>query len=102
MIAITRRAALGGVAGVSARPVFAQPSWPNRPLTLVVGFPAGGPVDTVSRIIGEGLSRRLGQRIVVENKPGATGTVAAAQVAHATPDGYTLTMFPGTFAASVA
>src|SRR4051794_15292134 len=99
MITITRRAALGGLSGLIATPLFAQPAWPNRPLTLVVGFPAGGPVDTVSRIIGEGLSRRLGQQIVVENKPGATGTIAAAQVAHAAPDGYTLTMLPGTFAA---
>lgn len=102
MTTMTRRAALGGLSALISAPLFAQPSWPNRPLTLVVGFPAGGPVDTVSRIIGEGLSRRLGQPIVVENKPGATGTIAAAQVAHAAPDGYTLTMFPGTFAASVA
>ena len=102
MVAITRRAALGGLAGLIARPVFAQPAWPIRPLTLIVGFPAGGPVDIVSRIIGEGLSKRLGQQVVVENKPGATGTIAAAQVARAAPDGYTLTMLPGTFAASAA
>lgn len=102
MIIVTRRAALGGLSGVIAAPLFAQAAWPNRPLTLVVGFPAGGPVDTVSRIIGEGLSRRLGQQIVVENKPGATGTIAAAQVAHAAPDGYTLMMLSGTFAASAA
>jgi tripartite-type tricarboxylate transporter receptor subunit TctC len=102
MIAITRRAALGGLSGLIAAPLFAEPAWPSRPLTLVVGFPAGGPVDTVARVIGESLSRRLGQQIVVENKPGATGTIAAAQVAHAAPDGYTLTMLPGTFAASAA
>ena len=102
MVAITRRAALGGLAGLIARPVFAQQAWPIRPLTLIVGFPAGGPVDIVSRIIGEGLSKRLGQQVVVENKPGATGTIAAAQVARAAPDGYTLTMLPGTFAASAA
>jgi Tripartite tricarboxylate transporter family receptor len=58
--------------------------------------------DTVSRIVGESLSRTLGQPIVVENKPGATGTIAAAPVAHAAPDGHTLTMLPGTFAASAA
>jgi tripartite-type tricarboxylate transporter receptor subunit TctC len=102
MVAMTRRAALGGLSALISAPLFAEPSWPNRPLRLVVGFPAGGPVDTVSRIIGESLSRRLGQPIVVENKPGATGTIAAAYVAHAAPDGYTLTVFPGTFAASAA
>ena len=102
MITMTRRTALGGLSALISAPLFAQPLWPNRPLTLVVGFPAGGPVDTVSRIVGESLSRRLGQPIVVENKPGATGTIAAAQVAHAAPDGYTLTMLPGTFAASAA
>lgn len=102
MIAMTRRAALGGLAAFLTSPLRAQSAWPNRPLTLVVGFPAGGPVDTVSRLIAESLSRRLGQPIVVENKPGATGTIAAAQAAHAAADGYTLTMLPGTFAASAA
>jgi tripartite-type tricarboxylate transporter receptor subunit TctC len=102
MITMTRRTALGGLSALISAPLFAQPLWPNRPLTLVVGFPAGGPVDTVSRIVGESLSRRLGQSIVVENKPGATGTTAAAHVAHATPDGYTLTVLSGTFAASAA
>ena len=102
MVTITRRTALSGLSALISAPLFAEPSWPNRALKLVVGFPAGGPVDTVSRIVGESLSRRLGQPIVVENKPGATGTIAAAQVAHAEPDGYTLTMLPGTFAASAA
>jgi tripartite-type tricarboxylate transporter receptor subunit TctC len=102
MNTMTRRTALGGLSALISAPLFAQPSWPNRPLTLVVGFPAGGPVDMVSRIIGESLSRRLGQPIVVEDKPGATGTIAAAYVAHAAPDGYTLTVLPGTFAASAA
>jgi tripartite-type tricarboxylate transporter receptor subunit TctC len=99
---MTRRAAIGGLSAFITSPLLAQPAWPNRPLTLVVGFPAGGPVDTVSRLVGESLTRRLGQPIVVENKPGATGTIAAAQAAHAAPDGYTLTMLPGTFAASAA
>jgi tripartite-type tricarboxylate transporter receptor subunit TctC len=102
MITMNRRAAIGGLSALITSPLLAEPAWPSRPLTLVVGFPAGGPVDTVSRIIGESLSRRLGQPIVVENKPGATGTIAAAQVAHAAPDGCTLTMLPGTFAASAA
>src|ERR1700729_2993866 len=102
MMTVTRRTALGGLSALISTPLFAEQPWPNRPLKLVVGFPAGGPVDTVSRIIAESLSRRLGQAIVVENKPGATGTIAAAQVARATPDGYTLTVLPGTFAASAA
>jgi tripartite-type tricarboxylate transporter receptor subunit TctC len=102
MITITRRTALGGLSALVSAPLFAEPPWPNRPVALVVGFPTGGPVDTVSRITGESLSRRLGQPILVENKPGATGTTAAAHVAHAAPDGYTLTVFPGTFAASAA
>src|ERR1700753_825574 len=70
MITMTRRTTLGGLSALVTAPLFAQPPWPNRPIKLVVGFPAGGPVDTVSRIVGETLSRRLGQPIVVENKPG--------------------------------
>ena len=102
MITMTRRAAISGLSAFITSPLLAQPAWPNRPLKLVVGFPPGGPVDTVSRLIGESISKRLGQPIVIENKPGATGTIAAAQVARAAPDGYTLTMLPGTFAASAA
>jgi tripartite-type tricarboxylate transporter receptor subunit TctC len=102
MTTFTRRALLGQLAALTVTPVIAQPAWPVRPITLVVGFPAGGPVDILARIVGESLSRQLGQQVVVENKPGATGTLAAAQVAHAAPDGYTLTVLSGTFAASAA
>jgi tripartite-type tricarboxylate transporter receptor subunit TctC len=75
---------------------------PNRAITLVVGFPAGGPLDVVSRIVAQGLSKRLGQQVVVENRPAATGTMAAGQTARAQPDGYTLMAIPATFAASAA
>jgi tripartite-type tricarboxylate transporter receptor subunit TctC len=77
-------------------------TYPSRPITLVVGFAAGGPLDVVSRIIAQGLSTRLGQPVVVEDRPGATGTVAAGQVARAEPDGYTLMAIPATYAASAA
>jgi tripartite-type tricarboxylate transporter receptor subunit TctC len=69
---------------------------------LVIGFPPGGPVDVVSRVIAQGLSRRLGQQVVVENRPGATGTTAAGQVARANPDGHTLMSISGTYAASAS
>jgi tripartite-type tricarboxylate transporter receptor subunit TctC len=75
-------------------------TYPSRPIALVVGFPAGGPLDVVSRIIAQELSGRLGQQVVVENRPGATGTVAAAHVARAQPDGHTLLAIPATYAAS--
>jgi tripartite-type tricarboxylate transporter receptor subunit TctC len=82
MITMTRRAAIGGLSALITSPLLAQPVWPNRPLTLVVGFPAGGPVDTVSRLIGESLSRRLGQPIVVENKPGANDSGGSSSPRH--------------------
>ena len=72
-----------------AGPVVAQ-EYPNRPVTLVVGYAPGGFTDTFGRVVGQGLGARLGQRVVVENKPGAAGTIAGAQVARAAPDGYTL------------
>jgi tripartite-type tricarboxylate transporter receptor subunit TctC len=102
MMEITRRALLGGLSALVTTSGFAQAAWPTRPITLVVGFPAGGPLDVVSRILAQELSRRLGQQVVVENKPGATGTVAAAQVARAQPDGYALMAIPATYAASAA
>ena len=67
-------------------------SYPTKPVKLVVGFPPGGGTDVVARIIQPKLSEYLGQPIVIENRPGATGTVAAAMVAKSPPDGYTLMM----------
>ena len=63
--------------------------WPNRPVTMVVPYLAGGPVDTVGRIMAQGLSEVLGQQVVVENVGGAGGMTGAAKVARAAPDGYT-------------
>ncbi len=77
-------------------------TYPSRPITLVIGFAAGGPLDVVSRIIAQGLSTRLAQQVVVENRTGATGTVAAAQVARAEPDGHILMAIPATYAATAA
>jgi len=71
---------------------YAQADWPSKPIRLVVPFPAGGPTDTVSRVVGQELSQRLGKPVVVENKPGASGSVATAQLQRATADGYTLLM----------
>ena len=70
-------------------PASAQ-SYPNRPIRLIVGFPPGGAVDIIARIYAQGLSARLGQPVVVENKPGTGGNLASDTVAKAAPDGYTL------------
>jgi tripartite-type tricarboxylate transporter receptor subunit TctC len=67
----------------------AQSNWPTKPITLVVPFAAGGPTDVVARTIGAAMTKTLGQAVVVENKLGAGGTVAATAVAKAAPDGYT-------------
>ncbi len=70
--------------------VFGQGAFPNRPIRLLIGFPPGGGNDVVARIVGPKLGDLLGQQVVLENRPGATGTIAANMVAKAPPDGYTL------------
>jgi tripartite-type tricarboxylate transporter receptor subunit TctC len=78
-------ALLGG-----AGPVFAQPSYPNKPIRLLVGTAAGGPGDIAGRIAAASMSEALGQQIVIENRTGASGNLATQHVARAEPDGYTL------------
>src|ERR1044072_7685627 len=69
----------------------AQPQpYPTRPITLVVPFAAGGPTDTLARIIGERMRQSLGQTVVVETTTGAAGSIGVGRVARAAPDGYTI------------
>jgi len=72
-----------------ATPTIAQTSWPERPVRILVSFPPGGSSDLVARLLSEKLSASLGQQFVVENKPGAAGTVAATALQEAAPDGHT-------------
>jgi tripartite-type tricarboxylate transporter receptor subunit TctC len=78
--------ALAGIAAASAQ------SYPNRPITMIVPFAAGGPTDVVGRLIGQRMGEILGQRIVIENVGGAGGMTGAQRVAQAPPDGYTLVL----------
>ena len=76
-----------------ASPALAQ-SWPDRPVKIVVPFPAGGTADAVPRIVADFLSRKWGQPVVIENRTGAAGNIGAEAVYHAPPDGYTLLSAP--------
>lgn len=80
-------AGLALVAGVSA---CNQPPYPDKAITMIVPFSAGGPTDTVARLIAQAMSENLGQQVTVENVAGAGGTTGAWRVAHAEPDGYTV------------
>lgn len=86
----TRRHALATAAALVAATVLpaaqAQATWPNRPLKIVVGFPGGSSPDLTARLLAEPLSQALGQPVVIENRPGAGGNIAAAQVARADDD----------------
>jgi tripartite-type tricarboxylate transporter receptor subunit TctC len=73
-------------------PSSSRAAYPDRPITMIVPFAAGGPTDTIARIVGENMSRTLGQQIVVENVAGAGGTTGILRLAQAAPDGYTLAM----------
>jgi len=79
------------VLGVLIMPVWAD-VWPSKPIKLIVPFPPGGPTDTASRLVGQKLAERLKQTVVVENKAGASGALAAKQVIESSADGYTLMM----------
>src|SRR5258707_7229225 len=77
-------------AGLCPAPPAAAQDYPSRPVRLVVGFAAGGPTDILARVMAQHLSQRLGQQVIVENKPGATGNTATESVINAAPDGYTV------------
>jgi tripartite-type tricarboxylate transporter receptor subunit TctC len=91
---LPRRQFLHLAAGAAALPTVSRVAWaqsyPTRPLRLVVGFPVGGPTDLVARLIGQSLSERLGQPIIVENRPGAGSNIAAEAVVRSPADRYTL------------
>ncbi|MGY8524502.1 Bug family tripartite tricarboxylate transporter substrate binding protein [Paracidovorax citrulli] len=72
---------------------MAQAGWPDRIIKMVVAFPAGGPTDTAARIVAHKLSERLGQQVIIENKPGASGSIGTASFIKSPADGYNLSMF---------
>src|SRR3712207_754957 len=84
-----RRVAIGLLFALAA-PLAQAQDYPDQPISIIVPFSAGGPTDTVTRLVAEVMSRDLGQQIIVENVGGAGGTLGAARVAKAEPDGYTL------------
>jgi tripartite-type tricarboxylate transporter receptor subunit TctC len=77
-------------AAAPAQRAIAQTDYPSRPVSIIVGYAAGGVSDILARLIAQQLSTRLGQPFIIENRPGAGGNLAADQVVHAAPDGYTL------------
>ncbi len=93
---------LASLAAVCSNGLFAQPMWPSRPVSLVVPFAAGGPTDVVARSLAAAMAKTLGQTVLVENKLGAGGTVAASFVARAAPDGYTFLIHHNGMATSTA
>jgi len=80
----------GAIAVPTAPPITRAQVYPSRPVRIIVGFPAGGSVDIVARLIGQWLSERLGQQFVIENRAGAGSNIGAEEVVRAPPDGYTL------------
>src|SRR5262245_5193860 len=83
-------AGLIAAASISAAPTLAQDSYPNRPIKIVLPVPTGSALDIATRAIGEQLSVRWGQQVLVEARPGAGGLIAGQAVASAQPDGYTV------------
>lgn len=90
MTLITRRLASRLLAAVALIPVAAFAAYPEKAVTIVVPFPPGGSTDTIARTLGVKLQEKMGQTFIVDNKPGATGTIGTGFVKRAAPDGYTL------------
>jgi tripartite-type tricarboxylate transporter receptor subunit TctC len=91
-MAVSRRTALGGLAGMTATFGWAQQDFPSKPIRLVVPFAAGGGSDIVARTVAQKLAETIGQPVVVENRPGAGGNIGTDLVAKSPPDGYTIVM----------
>jgi tripartite-type tricarboxylate transporter receptor subunit TctC len=91
---LSRRSVQRMMLGAAALPLATGLAWaegyPTHPVRLICGFPAGSGPDIVARIVGQGMSEKLGQSVVVENRPGAGSNIATSDVAHAPPDGYML------------
>ncbi|WP_198968787.1 Bug family tripartite tricarboxylate transporter substrate binding protein [Xylophilus sp. ASV27] len=97
---LTRRHAIAAAISVAASCAAGlawADSYPSKPITLVVAYPAGGDTDALARVFAEKLSARVGQPVVVENRPGASGIIGSSFVSKAAPDGYTLLLAPSTF-----
>ena len=90
-VSLSRRALVGAMAvGAAGRPAFAADEYPVRPVRWVVGYPPGGTTDVLARLVAEWLSKRLGQQVYIENKPGAGNNIGTETVVNAQPDGYSI------------
>ena len=94
---LTRRALSIAALACTLAPLAQAQTYPTRPIKLLIGFAAGGPLDTYTRVLAQDLSAALGQPVVVENRPGASGQIATDAVAQSEPDGYTLLSTASTF-----
>ncbi len=102
MMTFTRRAALAALASMALAIPAAAQTYPDKPIRMIIAFAAGGPTDVVGRLLAPRLSEILGQQVIVENKPGATGNIGTAMVADAKPDGYTILFSASTMAMAPA
>ncbi|WP_422013849.1 Bug family tripartite tricarboxylate transporter substrate binding protein [Reyranella sp.] len=98
----TRRSALAALAATALAAPAAAQTYPDKPIRMIIAFAAGGPTDVVGRLLAPRVSEILGQQVVVENKPGATGNIGTAMVADAKPDGYTILFSASTMAMAPA